>query len=612
MKLCKRIVELRHLPAYPALLLLALLLYLLPGISVRPAVALPFFDGLPKFKIRVAEDRDLQEWLKDQLKEQRKSSSVLKNYDDPLDVARYERGTLEKLLRSRGYYDGRVRQTVTDGEILYRVVPGRIYRIKSLTINMPPHLRAGFPGVGLSVGDPLEAEKVTEGVGRIEKYLGESACLLNVDVDYRATIIHSEHAARLEYLVAESPEVNIGEVRIEGLTTVNEEYLRKRLQLKPGDCFSRRKLDAARLRLLRSNLIAGISSEVSEPQDGIVDVTFVLIERNHRTIRLGVGYTSDEGAGVSAGWEHRNILGRGEKFEVEAKVNEVKQSLKSELRVPRFFRDDQEFSATAEASNEERDSYNAEALTIGGTISRRHTKHRTFSVGSELKFSQVQEEGEESENYRLLSFPLAMKIDTTDTPLDARRGATVTAEIKPYLDLKGTGTRFVKNTVVMTGYLTGDEIKYDPTLALRIKAGVISGIDNLDIPADERFYAGGGGSVRGYPYQSLGPRKLLPPENPGDPPTLSDPIGGRALSEISLEGRFRFTKTWGGVLFLDGGNAYADPQPSFSDIYWGAGLGVRYMTSFAPLRFDIAFPLERPKDQDISGYQVYVSLGQAF
>ncbi|WP_295802935.1 BamA/TamA family outer membrane protein [uncultured Microbulbifer sp.] len=603
----------RHLRAHPALqIVLAILLCWLPGLSVQPAAALPFFDRLPKFKVRVSEDRELQEWLKDQLNEQRKSSSVLKSYEDPLDVARYERGTLEKLLRSRGYYDGRVRQTVTDGEILYRVVPGPVYRIKSLTIDMPPHLLAGFPRVGLTVSDPLVAEKVTEGVGVIEKYLGENACLLNVDVDYQATVIHSEHAARLEYLVAESPEVHVGEVRMDGLATINEEFLYKRLQIEPGDCFSRRKLDAARLRLLRTNLVAGVNSEVSEPRDGVVDVTFNLIERKHRTIRLGVGYTSDEGAGVSAGWEHRNILGRGEKIEVEARVNEVKQSLKSELLVPRFFRDDQEFSATAEASNEERDSYNAEALTIGGTISRRHTKHRTFSVGSELKFSQVQEEGEESENYRLLSFPLAIKIDTTDNLLDARSGATVTMEVKPYLDLKGTGTRFVKNTLVMTGYLTGEEIKYDPTLALRIKAGVISGIDNLDIPADERFYAGGGGSVRGYPYQSLGPRRLIPPENPGDPPTLSDPIGGRGLSEISLEGRFRFTETWGGVLFLDGGNSYADPQPSFDDLYWGAGLGVRYMTSFAPLRFDIAFPLERPKDLDIGSYQVYVSLGQAF
>ncbi|WP_239692610.1 autotransporter assembly complex protein TamA [Microbulbifer mangrovi] len=591
-----------------ASVLLALSLLLLP----QPGNALPFFDNLPKFKIRVSEDRKLQDWLKDQLKEQRKSSSVLKSYEDPLDVARYERGTLEKLLRSRGYYDGRVRQSVTDGEILYRVVPGPLYRIQSLDVKMPSRLKPGFPGVGLRVGDPLEAEKVTEGVKRIENYLAENACLLNVDVDYQATVIHSEQTARLEYRVAPSPEVHIGQVYVEGLSTVDEEFLRKRLKLDAGDCFSRGKMDAAKLRLLRTNLIAGVNAEVSEPNAGIVDITFLVIERKHRTIRLGVGYSSDDGGGASAGWEHRNILGRGEKIEVETRAYEVTQSLKGELLVPRFFRDDQNFAATAEAENEDRDSYQAESITIGGTISRRHTKHRTFSVGSELKFSRVQEEGEESENYNLLSFPLGIKIDTTDNLLDAKRGATVALEVKPYFDLRSDGTQFTKNTLVMTGYHTFDETRFDPTLALRIKAGVISGADNLEIPADERFYAGGGGSVRGYSYQALGPRRLIPSTVAGEPPELSDPIGGRALSEISLEGRFRFTESWGGVLFVDGGNAYADPQPSFDDLYWGIGLGVRYMTSFAPLRFDIGFPLDRREGLDDSSYQIYVSLGQAF
>ena len=574
--------------------------------------ALPFFDNLPKFKVRVSENRELQDWLKDQLKEQRKSSSVLKSYEDPLDVARFERGTLEKLLRSRGYYDGRVRQSVSDGEILYRVVPGRIYRISSLDLRMPARLKAGFPGVGLSEGDPLEAEKVTEGVKRIETYLAENACLLNVDVSYQATVVHSEHAARLEYRVAKSPEVNVGQIYVEGLTTVDEDFLRKRLKLEEGDCFSRGKMDAAKLRLLRTNLIAGVNAEVSEPNAGIVDITFLVIERKHRTIRLGVGYSSDDGGGASAGWEHRNILGRGEKIEVETRAYEVTQSLKTELLVPRFFRDDQDFAAKAEAENEDRDSYQAESITIGGTISRRQTKHRTFSVGSALKFSRVQEEGEESENYNLLSFPLGVKIDTTDNLLDAHRGATIALEVKPYFDLRSSGTQFTKNTLVMTGYHTFEETRFDPTVALRIKAGVISGADNLEIPADERFYAGGGGSVRGYAYQALGPRRLIPPTEPGELPKLSDPIGGRGLSEISLEGRFRFTKTWGGVFFVDGGNAYADPQPSFDDLYWGAGFGVRYMTSFAPLRFDIAFPLDRREGLDDSRYQVYVSLGQAF
>ncbi|MBB3060920.1 autotransporter assembly complex protein TamA [Microbulbifer rhizosphaerae] len=591
--------------------LIGILLAGLLVIPLQPALAVPFFDRLPGFEVRIQGNEALREWLREELKKLRKGSSQLKAYEDPHDVARYERGSLEKLLRSRGYYSARVRQSVSGGKILYQVNPGPQYRIKSLSIDMPERLRRGFGGVPLREGDPLEAKKVLKGVETIEKYLGENACLLDIDVGYRATVIHSEAAARLEYIVAPSPEVVVGEVRIEGLTSVEPDFLRKKLQIHSGDCFSRSKIDAARLRLLRTNLIAGVNSEVSSPHGGRVDITFVLKERSHRTVKLGVGYTSSEGAGVSAGWEHRNVLHRGEKIEIASKINPVQQTLKGQLLVPRFLRDDQNFSAKTEFSNEERDSYSAESLTVGAAVSRKLSKHRTAGVGAELKFSRVDEEEGTTENYRLLSFPLGLKWDTTDNLLDARHGATAALEVKPYVDLNNDDTHFVKSILVVTGYKTAEQVRYEPTLAVRARAGIISGIDNLEIPADERFYAGGGGSVRGYGYQALGPRLLIPPEEPGGEPTLSDPIGGRGLSEISLEGRFRFSDTWGGVLFVDGGNAYADPSPDFSDLFWGAGVGVRYFTSFAPLRLDLAVPLDRREGLD-DGLQVYVSLGQAF
>ncbi|MCW8126525.1 autotransporter assembly complex protein TamA [Microbulbifer halophilus] len=576
---------------------------------LQPALAIPFFDQLPDFRVRVEGDRKLQDWLRGEMEELRSSSSALENYEDPRDVGRYERGTLEKLLRSRGYYDARVRETVTGGDILYRVDPGPRYRIKSISFDMPDYLRSDGYALPLSAGDPLVASKVLDGVEAIETYLGENTCLLEIDVSYRATVIHSEAAARLEYRVAPSPEVNVGEVTLEGVTSVEPDFLRDKLEIGRGDCFSREKIDAARLRLLRTNLIAGVNTRISEPYGGLVDITFILQERRHRTVKLGVGYTSDQGAGVSAGWEHRNVLHRGEKIDIESKINPVQQSLRGELRVPQFFSDRQDFSAEAEYSNEERDSYLAESLTVGATVHRRLSKNRTASIGSELKFSEVEEEGARSENYRLLSFPLGLQWNTTDKLVDARRGATVALEVRPFIDLAETDTTFVKNTLVMTGYKTAEDWRYQPTLALRLKAGVISGIDNSGIPADERFYAGGGGSVRGYAYQALGPRRLI--EEPDGTSRLSDPIGGRALSEISIEGRLRFSDTWGGVLFVDGGNAYADPSPNFSDLHWGAGFGVRYITSFAPLRFDIAFPLDSRKELDDS-FQVYVSLGQAF
>jgi len=596
-----------------------LFISLLIGFALLPiqrAVAIPFFSKLPGFSLYVQGDPQLQESLSKELKELRKNSSALESYAEPQDIAHYERGNLEKLLRAEGYYDATVRESVLGTEIVYQVVPGPQYLIKSLDIEMPTGLRAGFPGLAISVGDPLQADEVLEGIQKITKYLNNNACLLNVDVTYQTTVIHQEAAARLEYRVAPSPEVMVGDVQILGATSIEEDYLRSKLNINPGDCFSRSKLDAAQLRLLRTNLISNVTHHVSEPYNGLVDITFIVQERKHRTITFGVGYTSDEGPGVSAGWEHRNIFHRGEKLEVGSKVNKVKQTLESKLTIPRFFRDRQRFTASVALTGEDVDSYRSKALTLKGLVSRKLSKHRTISAGAELKFSRVDEkvegaveDGDPDENYHLLAFPLGFKLNTTDKPLDAHRGATTALEIKPYLDLNNNSTSFVKNTLQLTAYKTAKSARYKPTLALRVKAGAITGADNLELPADERFYAGGGGSVRGYGYQELGPRIVEINEEGKE--TLSDSIGGRGLSEISIEGRFRFNDTWGGVLFLDGGNAYENPSPNFSDLFWGAGFGVRYITSFAPIRFDLAFPLDRRDGVD-DRYQVYISLGQAF
>ncbi|WP_226648372.1 autotransporter assembly complex protein TamA [Microbulbifer variabilis] len=577
---------------------------------------IPFFSNLPNFTLSVQGDKKLRATLRKELEELRKNSSALESYEAPRDIAHYERGNLEKLLRSEGYYDAIVRESVGGREINYQVIPGPRYLIKSLDINMPAGLRAGFPGLPIGVGDPLRANEVLEGVQTITQYLNNNACLLNVDVTYQATVIHQEAAARLEYRVAPSPEVMVGDVQILGATSVEEDYLRDKLNINPGDCFSRSKLDAAQLRLLRTNLVTNVTSQVSEPYGGLVDINFIVQERNHRTVTLGVGYTSDEGAGVSASWEHRNIFHRGEKLEISSKVNKVKQSLESKLSIPRFFNDKQRFTSSVGLTGEDVDSYTSRALTLKGLVSRKLSKHRTISAGAELKFSRVDEkvdgaveDGDPDENYHLLAFPLGFKLNTTDKPLDARRGATSALEVKPYIDLKNNSTSFVKNILQLTAYKTAESARYEPTLALRIKAGAITGAPNLELPADERFYAGGGGSVRGYGYQELGPRLLEINEDGQE--SLSDAIGGRGLSEVSIEGRFRFSETWGGVFFLDGGNAYENPRPNFSNLFWGAGFGVRYNTSFAPIRFDLAFPLDRRDGVD-DHYQVYVSLGQAF
>ena len=134
--------------------------------------------------------------------------------------------------------------------------------------------------------------------------------------------------------------------------------------------------------------------------------------------------------------------------------------------------------------------------------------------------------------------------------------------------------------------------------AARVRVASIAGAGRDSIAPSRRLYAGGGGSVRGYGYQELGPL---------DP--TGKPAGGRSLVEASAELRYRFGD-FGIVPFFDIGQSYDSTQPKFSDLRYGAGIGARYYTNFGPLRVDVATPLgRRPGEPKVA---VYVSIGQAF
>jgi translocation and assembly module TamA len=128
----------------------------------------------------------------------------------------------------------------------------------------------------------------------------------------------------------------------------------------------------------------------------------------------------------------------------------------------------------------------------------------------------------------------------------------------------------------------------------------MSGAERDEIPADIRFYAGGGGSIRGYAYQSVGPTQN------------NEPIGGRSLITMSAELRIKITEKMGLVAFVDGGSAFESAFPDFEEtLQWGGGLGFRYFTAIGPLRLDVGIPINRRAGIDDS-FQIYVSIGQAF
>jgi translocation and assembly module TamA len=189
-------------------------------------------------------------------------------------------------------------------------------------------------------------------------------------------------------------------------------------------------------------------------------------------------------------------------------------------------------------------------------------------------------------------------LDKRNSQTNATSGYYADGVIEPFYEIKNGSfsTKFTAEGRGYYGFGENDRV----VLAGRLKVGSIVGADMKDLPPDKVFFAGGGGSVRGYAYRSIGVKK------PGDVV-----IGGRSLVEMSGEVRTKVTDSIGVVGFVDGGYVGEETYPDFAEnLRLGAGAGLRYDTSLGPIRFDVAVPLNRSKGD--SSFAFYVGIGQAF
>lgn len=299
------------------------------------------------------------------------------------------------------------------------------------------------------------------------------------------------------------------------------------------------------------------------------------------------------------GWEHRNLLGRGEDFEILLSGNETRQSLDATFLKPHFYRDDQRLVLRSMLSHEDSDAFESRSFRNTARIERDLTETITVGAGIGYDYLYVEEDGI-SDTFALLSFPLSLGINTTDDLLDPTMGYTLGVLTTPYVETFGDNVTYLRYDFTGSAYYEMLDNRR-MILASRGRYGQIVGASRTKVPSSERFYAGGGGSVRGYPYQSLTPLNVD-----------DDPIGGKSVLELSFELRSRLSERFGFAVFLDGGRAYEGTVPNLGDeLFWGAGVGFRYYTVIGPIRLDVAFPLRDREGVDDS-FQVYISIGQAF
>tara|TARA_B110000259_G_scaffold166223_1_gene193592 strand:- start:3728 stop:5482 length:1755 start_codon:yes stop_codon:yes gene_type:complete len=580
------------------LLFLILFGYLLQSSCMALSLPkLPFVAS--EISILLQGNKPLQAILVAELSHQRATNRQLQQYLKPNKIARYEIQLLTAHLRAEGYYAAELSFALKEQQIVYSVDPGPLYRIVQLSIELPPGISIADKLVALHQGDALNATAVHTAVAALRNYVASEYCLYKVNVRYSAKVLHPSHSAELRLILEDSPAVTVGEIRFHGLQSVEEDYLRQRLPFKSGDCYKAASLDRAQLQLMQTSLLVRTDIQPGQPVDGLVPISIRIAERVHRTLSAGIGFQTDNGVGLSLGWDHRNLMGRAENLSIDSLLSDTEQRIETTLTVPLFRQPNQSLSLFNTAQRMDSDAFNSQLAIMGAEIARALTPRLRASVGVELEFSQI-EEGFADDSFTLISLPLSLNYDRRDNPLDPRHGWVMGAVIRPYQDLAGAGREFLQSTVAASGYHSFDRLPWQPTLALRLAMGAISGIQGNQVPANLRFYSGGGGSVRGYPFQTLG--------------SITDgtPDGGLSFTELSFETRVRWGADWGAVAFIDGGYAFADASPQLNtELLWGAGLGLRYYTSFAPIRFDIGVPLNQRAEIDDS-FQVYISIGQAF
>lgn len=524
-------------------------------------------------------------------------------------IRRVERDVslFKKSLQSEGYYAYKVEQKVDFGQspvqITFDIDPGPLYKLRLYRIDYDkpeaPGLVSDPAALGIVMDGPATSKAIVEAGPLLLRMLGETGYPLAKQGKRRAVVNHDDKTLTVVLDLHEGPRVNIGSTFVAGVDRTKEKYVKRVANLDRGDLFDISKIDAARRRLFQTGLFDGIQINWDdEPDgDGELDVTIVTKERKPRTISLGLNYSTTEGAGGDVAWTHRNIFGADEDLTLTLKAAEIEQSFRTELAAPNWKRLDQRVHIAGEIAREETEAYEEQKISAESGVARPFGKRWKGSATGILEVLETTENAITTQNV-VAAFPLVALYDGSNDPFDPSKGYKLEFKIEP-------AAITLDNTDFLTTFVMGGSVYHDITgdksliAAARSRAAFIAGPARDRIPASRRLYTGGGGSIRGFEHQSVGP---LDGGN--------DPEGGRSSLEFGVEMRWRITDDIGIVPFIDGGSAFEDPTPDFTDFRFAAGLGLRYYTPIGPLRLDIATPLN-PREQD-NLFEFYISLGQAF
>ncbi len=492
------------------------------------------------------------------------------------------------------------------------VVPGQRYTLSDIVIQagptVPPTLiKDNFP---IAIGEPIIAQRIQGAEAAIALKLPEEGYPF-ATVGQRDILLDGATGEGVYTLPVDvGPRARFGGFRTTGKLAFDVEHVETLARFRRGDLYDSRRTDDLRQALVATGLFSTVAVEpekTGEPAgDGTEYVTMLVTQEAGppRTLAASAGYGTGQGLRVEGSWMHRNLFPPEGALIIRGVAGTQEQALGATLRRSNAGRRDRTVELVVEASRSDYDAFEALTGRIGARVSFDSTpiwqKKFTYAYGLDLIATSEDDydfllASRDRSVYYIAGLTGQVGMDRTDSLLDPTKGFRATALIQPEGSLSGRFSPYARVRFDLSGYYpVTDSI----VLAGRVRAGSILGASRERLAPSRRFYAGGGGSVRGFGYQQLGPKD---PNN--------DPIGGRSVSEAAIEARYRFGN-YGIVGFVDAGQVYRGSTPDFSNMRYGVGIGGRFYTNFGPMRLDIATPIDRQPGE--SRVSVYVSIGQAF
>lgn len=551
-------------------------------------------------------NRGLRNDLRDQLQGYRDSLRSIGLNPRASRLAQGEREQMRQVLESKGYYEAEIIHRVveeageTEGEtqerVQYRIDTGPQYQVLGVRVDgVDVKLPDTWPESGK--GEPLVAEAILSDQSQLQTIIDSKSCYFTLNVSHEVILQPEQDGGQVIYQVNAAKPSTQGEISFTGDEGIDEAFLRRQTDLRPGNCFSRANIDQAIINLYETQLFASVRRSLNRTEDGSVDVTFELTQRAPRTLSAGIGWDTDQGFGLRAGWEHRNLMGRAQWLELGGELQRDRQSGKIQLTLPGFLEARNTLVWNNTLTHETPDDDEFYIGESRATIDRRASRHDTYRYGVAYRRSD-ERVGEQWSTYSLIRVPLSYEFDSAPNDFNPQKGLRYSFGLEPVWSLNNSSDPFYVGSV---GWSSFRSLTDELVLANRLDWTSLwpfnDSADLDNIPTSDRLVGGGGGSVRGYPYRSIG--------------LEGTDRGGTHQWEGSLELRGQLSENWGAVLFGDAVSVSENWNPTEqSNWYYGAGVGVRYFTRFAPIRFDLAFPVNG-RDSD-PAFQIYISLGQSF